>query len=196
MAPEHGQEQTMGPMGMSSAESAELEGSSLEHSQVFRQIRRSATRALALPPEPEWTLDSLRRGGERLAELAQKHGLAPLEPALLALPCDPLRTKRKDWRWQQLQPVRGLAHAADLGAEASLVWTFSGACLETECHGGLAALRRLYDFTFGEYLPRFKHRLAQPCIYHRTLGELDDADPAELRLVLTFPVVLTIVPQG
>jgi hypothetical protein len=196
MQAEHGHEQQQGPMDVSAADSAEPEGSSTEPSPVFRQARRSASRALALPAEPEWTLASLRRGGERLAELALQHGLSPLEPALLTLLCDPFRTQRKDWRWQLLQPVRGLAHAADLGADASLGWTFSGACLETECQGGLPALRRLYAFAFGEYLPRFKHRLAQPCIYHRVLAGLEGADPAGLRMALSFPVVLTIAPQS
>jgi hypothetical protein len=183
-------------MHVSPFELAEPAGSPSEPAPEFRQIRRSATRALALPVETEWTIASLRHGGERLAELSLQHGLSPLEPALLALLCDPLRTQRSDWRWQQLQPVRGLCHAAELGAEASLVWTFSGACLETESAGGLPALRRLYAFAFGEYLPRFKHRLAHPCIYHRVLAGPEGADPAVLRMALTFPVVLTIAPQS
>jgi hypothetical protein len=163
---------------------------------MFRQVGLTAARALALRPEPAWTIASLRQGAELLAAIAARHGLTAPEPAALALLCHPLRTKRADWSWQQLLPVHGLAPASALGDEARMVWTLGGTSLETETRAELGALRRVYSFALGDYLPHYKHRLSQPCIYHRLLGRLERTVPAAFLMSVSFPVVLTIADEG
>ena len=161
-----------------------------------RQIQRSAVRAVCLPPEPEWSLGSLREGHRKLAQLAAAQGLQLLESPLVALLADPAHSERAGWRWQQLLPVRGRLRDADLGPGISMQRTFGGLYLETRASGGPDKLALLYQHLFGHYLPRYKHELTRPCIYHRILDGLDGRSAAGLTISVLVPVVLSIESRG
>ena len=156
---------------------------------VVRQVRRSATRTLCLPPRTEWSVAALVEGHQRLAQLAAAHGLQALEHPLLALLCDPTKTPRSHRRWQQILPVRGGASASVLGSEASFGRAYDGLYLDVR---GQGPLDLLHQYLLEQYLPRFKHALTRPCIYHRLVEGGRGHDESDCVWHVLVPVCLAI----
>ena len=81
----------------------------------------------------------------------------------------------------------------DLDEEISIGRTDAGSYVQTSTTEGPAGLPRLYEHLFYDYLPRYKHRLTRPCIYHRATDGLERDDPNGLLLVVFVPVMLSLV---
>ena len=168
-------------------------GDASPHGFVVRQRNRVAVQALQLPLARDWTVAQLRDGKQRLAQTAAKQQLRVLEPPLATLLANPVVDPPETWSWQLLQPVSGRVQVDDLDEDISTGRTHGGTFVQATTTEGLAGLDRLYGHLFREYLPRYKHRLTRPCIYHRATDGLERDDPNGLLLVVFVPVMLSLV---
>lgn len=160
---------------------------------LVRQISRTAVRALQLPLTQKWTAAELREGRQRLAQTAAKQQLRVLEPPLATLLANPAVDPPEVWSWHLLQPVSGHVRTDELDEDITTGRTHAGSYVQTTTTQGLAGLEELYEFLFHDYLPRYKHRLTRPCIYHRATDGLERHDPDGLLLVVFVPVMLSLV---
>ena len=160
---------------------------------VVRQRTRIAVQALQLPLDRNWTVAQLRDGKQRLAQTAAKQQLRVLEPPLATLLANPAVDPPEEWSWQLLQPVSGRVQVDALDEDISVGRTHGGTFVQATTTEGLAGLDRLYEHLFRDYLPRYKHRLTRPCIYHRATDGVEGDDPNGLLLVVFVPVMLSLV---
>ncbi|MBW2524247.1 MAG: hypothetical protein JRI23_08740 [Deltaproteobacteria bacterium] len=165
----------------------------LKSGYVVHQCNRTAVRALQLALSAPWSVAELREGKQRLAQVAAKHQLRVLEPPLAALHANPAVDPKDAWTWHLLQPVCGKVVVAELDDGITVGRTLPGTYLQTSTTDGLAGLDRLYDYLFSDYLPRYKHRLTRPCIYHRVTEGAQKDNPDGLLFMVFLPVMLSLV---
>lgn len=160
---------------------------------LVRQANRTAVQTLELPLAADWTVDQLRDGKHRLAQTAAKQQLRVLEPPLATLYANPAVDPPEIWTWKLLQPVSGHIRSEGLDEEIGVGRTYPGNYVQTVTTEGVAGLDRLYHYLFHDYLPRYKHRLTRPCIYHRASEGLEPDGSRQLLLVVFLPVMLSLV---
>jgi len=158
-----------------------------------RQIRRSAVRALRAELPSDWNVAALREGFQRLAQFAAKRHLRVVEPPLFVLHGNPVLDDESARSWHLLLPVLGKVTADALDEGMSVDTTEGGAFVQATTASGLPGLERLYDFLFHRYLPRYKHVMTRPRIFHRAPDGLDGNDPRKLTVTAIVPVTLSLV---
>ncbi len=164
----------------------EAQEAELGHVQL---VHRAAVRALCLALEPGFSLGALDQARQKLAQMAAAQGLRVLEQPLFTLDADPLGDPPERWSWRLLLPIRGKAEADD---EVTVARTHGGTFVQVTPPGGIGELGQVYAHVLGSYLPRYKHALSRPCIYHRLLGAAEAADQGGLAVAVWFPVILSI----
>jgi DNA gyrase inhibitor GyrI len=161
---------------------------------LIRQARRPALRGLSRPLPAKLTVASLREGREQLAQLAATHQLQVVERPLFVLDADPSTDPRETWSWRTLLPIGGRLRKDELPEDVTVARTDGGTYVNTTTPRGLPDLDRVYRYFFEQYLPRYKHRLTRPCIFHRVLDGIEGDDPAALTVAVFFPVILSLEP--
>lgn len=156
-----------------------------------QQLIRQTLRALALPLERNFRVEALREGQQKLSQVAAAQQLRVLEAPLFALHGDPVEDLPHEWSWQLLLPVRGRAQAIEADG-ITVERVHGGQYVETLTKKGFPDLLNLYTFFLGHYLPRSKHQLTRPCIYHRVVSGLESDDPAKLTLAVFMPIQLSL----
>jgi hypothetical protein len=125
---------------------------------------RQTGRALVLPIDRAFTLQSLREAYAKLTEVAERQKLAIAEEPLFALKGDPNNDPPHRWEYEAVLPIRG---AAKPEGDVTVARIQGGMHIASLTPRGLGDLKGIYVYLFGKFLPSKKQQLMRPYILHR-----------------------------
>lgn len=168
---------------------------------------RQTGRALVLPLERGFTLQTLREAYARLTEVAERQKLSLPEEPMFALKGDPNDDPPHKWEYEAVLPIRG---AAKPEGDVTVARIQGGMHIASLTPRGLGDLKNLYVHLFGKFLPSKKQQLMRPYLLHRVhpLFEGSDKDHDEavdlvrdpalvnaaIAIAVYVPAVLSIKP--
>ncbi|WP_437687632.1 hypothetical protein [Sorangium sp. So ce176] len=155
---------------------------------------RQTGRALVVPLDRALTLSALRAAHARLAEVAERQGLAIVEEPLFGLKGDPGEDPPHRWAYEAVLPIRG---AASPEGDVTVARIEGGMHLAATTPRGLDDLASLYGRLLGSLLPARKQRLVRPYLLHRAhrLADGQARAPGEPVAVTVYvPAVLSMDP--